>query len=247
MDYLAIHHYYGTAEMGDDVRNLMAHPLHYEMLYAQVQQLIHELAPGREIKLSINEWNTSLPLPRQHSMESALYAARLMNIFERNDVVAMSAVSDMVNGWSGGIVQASRHGVFVTPTYLVNELYNRRLGTQQLDARVDSPVFDSDREGKNVPYLDVVASKAAGGKQIFIKAVNTDPDNTLRTTIDVSGVRVSTQAEMETITSDSLTAANSFASPSAVSTHKFTIRAGARFVVDLPRRSVSVVTLEVTD
>jgi alpha-N-arabinofuranosidase len=247
MDYLAIHHYYGTAEMGEDVRNLMAHPLHYEMLYAQVQQLIHELAPGREIKLSINEWNTSLPLPRQHSMESALYAARLMNIFERNDVVAMSAVSDMVNGWSGGIVQASRHGVFVTPTYLVNELYNRRLGTQQLDARVDSPVFDSDREGKNVPYLDVVASKAAGGKQIFIKAVNTDPDNTLRTTIDVSGVRVSTQAEMETITSDSLTAANSFASPSAVSTHKFTIRAGARFVVDLPRRSVSVVTLEVTD
>lgn len=247
MDYLAIHHYYGTSEMGNDARNLMAHPLHYEPFYRQVQQLVHELAPGREVKLSINEWNTSLPLPRQHSMESALYAARLMNIFERNDVIAMSAVSDMVNGWSGGIVQASRHGVFVTPTYLVNELYNRRLGAQRLDARVDSPVFDSDREGKNVPYLDVVVSKVASGKQIFIKAVNTDPDNTLRTTVQLSGARVSVQAEMETINSDSLTAANSFASPDAVSTHKITIRAASRFVVDLPRHSVSVITLEVTD
>ena len=247
MDYLAIHHYYGTAEMGNDARNLMARPLHYETFYHQVQQLIHELVPGREIKLSINEWNTSLPLPRQHSMESALYAARLMNIFERNDVVAMSAVSDMVNGWSGGIVQASRHGVFVTPTYLVNELYNRRLGAQRLGTRVDSPLFDSDREGKNVPCLDVVVSKAASGKQIFINAVNTDPDDTLRTTVQLSGVRVSAQAEMVTITSDSLTAANGFASPNAVSTYKIPIAAGSRFVVDLPRHSVSVITLEVTD
>ena len=247
MDYLAIHHYYGIAQMGNDPRNLMAHPLHYETFYGQVRLLIHELAPGREIKLSINEWNTSLPLPRQHSMESALYAARLMNVFERNDVVAMSAVSDMVNGWSGGIVQASRHGVFVTPTYLVNELYNRRLGTQRLVARVDSPVFDSDREGKNVPCLDVVVSKAANGKQVFINAVNTHPGNTLQTTVQLSGIRVSEQAEVETITSNSLMAANGFASPNAVSMHKTTIRAGSRFVVDLPKSSISVITLEVTN
>jgi len=247
MDYLAIHHYYGIAQMGNDPRNLMAHPLHYETFYGQVRLLIHELAPGREIKLSINEWNTSLPLPRQHSMESALYAARLMNVFERNDVVAMSAVSDMVNGWSGGIVQASRHGVFVTPTYLVNELYNRRLGTQRLVARVDSPVFDSDREGKNVPCLDVVVSKAANGKQVFINAVNTHPGNMLQTTVQLSGIRVSEQAEVETITSNSLMAANGFASPNAVSMHKTTIRAGSRFVVDLPKSSISVITLEVTN
>ena len=170
-----------------------------------------------------------------------------MNVFERNDVVAMSAVSDMVNGWSGGIVQASQHGVFVTPTYLVNELYNRRLGTQRLVARVDSPVFDSDREGKNVPCLDVVVSKAANGKQVFINAVNTHPGNTLQTTVQLSGIRVSEQAEVETITSNSLMAANGFASPNAVSMHKTTIRAGSRFVVDLPKSSISVITLEVTN
>ncbi len=40
----------------------------------------------------------------------------------------MSAVSDLVNGWPGGIIQASRHGVFVTPIYLVNRLYATHLG-----------------------------------------------------------------------------------------------------------------------
>ena len=247
LDYLAIHHYYGTAEMGDDARNLMAHPLHYETFYNKVAQLIHELAPGRDIKLNIDEWNTSLPLPRQHSMESALYAARLMNIFERNQAVAMSAVSDMVNGWSGGIVQASRHGVFVTPVYLVNELYNRRLGTQKLAVRADGPTFDTSREGQGVPFLDVVVSRAANGKQIFIKAVNTDGKHALRAAVQISGAGVGPEAEMETITGDSLTAANSFASPEAVSTRRSTIRADSRFVVELPPYSVSVITLATTE
>src|SRR6266702_3764217 len=78
-------------------------------------RMIGQLMPDRDIKLAINEWNATLPLPRQHSMESALYAVRLMNVFERSgDLVEMSAVSDMVNGWSGGVIQASRHGVFIT-------------------------------------------------------------------------------------------------------------------------------------
>ena len=44
----------------------------------------------------------------------------------------MSAVSDLVNGWPGGIIQAGRHGVFVTPIYLVNRLYAQRLGAERL-------------------------------------------------------------------------------------------------------------------
>jgi hypothetical protein len=40
----------------------------------------------------------------------------------------MSAESDLVNGWPGGIIQASRHGLFVSPLYYVNLLYNQNLG-----------------------------------------------------------------------------------------------------------------------
>src|SRR5258708_14711567 len=83
IDYLAIHHYYGTSEMAGDPLNLMAHPLSYERFYKQVGDLIHRLLPPPPIKLAINEWNTSLSVPRQHSMESALYSAPPMNVFER--------------------------------------------------------------------------------------------------------------------------------------------------------------------
>ena len=245
IDYLAIHHYYGAAEMGGDPSNLMAHALSYERFYKQVTELMREVVPGRTIRLAINEWNTALPLPRQHSMESALYAARLMNVFERSDIVAMSAVSDMVNGWSGGVIQASRDDVFVTPTYLVNELYNRRLGAERLAARVSSPTFDTTREGKGVPYLDVVVSRSSDGQHIFLKAVNTNPLRPLRTTVRVGGAGVASSAVMETINGRSMSEANSFASPTAISRQEKTIKAGSEFVVVFPEHSISVITLKV--
>src|SRR5260370_33422322 len=110
--------------MGGDSSNLMAHPLSYERFYKQVAGVMRELVPGRTIRLSINEWNTALPLPRQHSREAALYAARLMNVFERSDIAPMRAVSDMGKGGSGGGSEASRHDVVVTPACLVKYLYN---------------------------------------------------------------------------------------------------------------------------
>jgi alpha-N-arabinofuranosidase len=245
IDYLAIHHYYGAAEMGGDPANLMAHALSYERFYKQLADVMREIVPGRTIKLAINEWNTALPLPRQHSMESALYAARLMNVFERSDIVAMSAVSDMVNGWSGGVIQASRDTVFVTPTYLVNELYNRRLGAQRLAARVTSPTFDTTKESKGVPYLDAVASRSADGQHIFIKAVNTDPQRPLRTAVHVGGAAIASSAVMEIINGRSMNDANSFTTPTAVSMREKTIKTGADFVVVFPEHSVSVITLKV--
>ena len=129
IDYLAIHHYYGRREAANDPLNLMARPLFLERFYRDVEQLLRELALDGRVKLAINEWGLDLPTERQYSMESALYGARLMNVFERmGQLVEMSAVSDLVNGWPGGIIQAGRHGVFVSPIYLVNQLYNDQRG-----------------------------------------------------------------------------------------------------------------------
>ena len=246
IDYLAVHHYYGEPEMKGDIHNLSAHPLRYEGFYRQMQQMIHKLAPGRDIKLAINEWNTSLPLPRQHSMESALYAARLMNVFERSgDLVQMTAVSDMVNGWSGGIIQASRHAVFITPTFLVNQLYASHLGRERLSSTLEGPAFDSTLEGTVVPTVDAVASRSSDGKQIFIKAVNTDPRNVITTKISLTGTSISKNAKIETLNSDSLTTPNDFSHPDSVHMSANQIEAGQSFTVTLPKHSVSVITLEV--
>ena len=245
IDYLAIHHYYGRGEIAGDQMNLMARPLHFERFYAAVDQLIKQMG-NHPIKLAINEWGLDLPTQRQYSMESALYAARLMNVFERRgDLVEMSAVSDLVNGWPGGIIQAGRHGVFVSPIYLVNRLYNSEKGSERISATVDGPTFETSKEGKAVPFLDAIVSRSSDGKKIYVKAVNTDPLNSLATEITVHGAVPAAQAEMRTITAPTLTAFNDFATPDAVSERLSTIAAGPNFSVTLPKHSVSVITLTV--
>ncbi len=246
INYLAIHHYYGRNEMAGDALNLMARPLYYERFYKQVEQLIAE-SGANNVKLAINEWGLDLPEARQYSMESALYAARLMNVFERSgNLVAMSAVSDLVNGWPGGIIQAGRHGVFVSPIFLVNQLYANNVGTERLASEVRSPTFDTTKEGKAVPYLDVSVSRAADGRKIFVKAVNTDQTNPLTTAIRVVGANIATRAEMQTVNAFSLQAANSFATPNTISSKRTTLPAGRDFSVTLAPHSVSVIVLDVT-
>ena len=248
IDYLAIHHYYGRREMAGDLTNLMARPLFYQRFYDQVAKLLKESSPGHEIQLAINEWGLDLPVEQQYSMLSALYGARLMNVFERSaGIVAMSAVSDLVNGWPGGIIQAGRDGAFASAIYFVNQLYANTRGTDILSTAVESPTFDSSREGKNIPYLDVVVSRSGDGKQIFVRIVNTNLDNPLSTTIAVKDAKVDENVEMSTVNAESLKMSNSFTSPNAVGLQKSMITGGANFIATVPAHSVSVLTLTVVN
>ena len=245
-DYLAVHHYYSQRDMDADLRNLMARPLHYERWYGQMEAASGDLAPARRPRLAINEWGLDVPESQQYSILAALYGARLMNVFERRgDLVAMSAVSDLVNGWPGGLIQASRHGVFVTPIYLVNSLYAAHLGATRLSATVDGPTFSSTREGSQIPVLDVSASRSADGQRIFVKVVNTDLERPVRTQISVRGANVSSGAEVKRVVADSVAAVNGFATPDAVRVTGDSISAGNSFSLELPRHSVSVVTLAI--
>jgi alpha-L-arabinofuranosidase len=220
----------------------MARPLFLESFYDRVRQLLRELGLDDRIKLAINEWGLDLPSEQQYSMESALYGARLMNVFERSgEIVEMSAVSDLVNGWPGGIIQAGRHRVFVSPIYLVNQLYAQHRGDARLMTKVESPTFNTSHEGTNVPYLDVTTSQTADGKSIFIKAVNTSPTSALLTTITIQGVIPTPRAEVKTVTAPSLSIANDFSRPDAVSIQNRMVPSGRSFVVTLPKHSVSII------
>jgi alpha-L-arabinofuranosidase len=246
IDYLAIHHYYGHDSTQRDLRNLMARPLHFERFYREVERLARAEVPGGRVRLAINEWGLDLPEARQHAMDAALYGARLMNVFERSSpLVAMSAVSDLVNGWPGGVIQASRHGVFVTPLYHANALYSRHLGRERLRTSVDGPTFDSSHEGKAVPYLDAVASRSADGAEIYLKLVNTDPVRPIDARIELRGVRVKPEAVWELLAAQDPAATNSFATPGAIVPTTQQVRAGTDFSVRVPARSVSVMTLRI--
>jgi alpha-N-arabinofuranosidase len=245
IDYLAIHHYYGRKPMAGDARNLMARPLFYERFYGEMAALVAAEAPGRTIGLAINEWGLDLPESLQYSMHAALYGARLMNVFERSSpLVAMSAISDLVNGWPGGIIQASRHGLFVSPLYHVNQMYSEHRGAQQLASSVDGPTFSSTSEGRAVPVLDVSASRSADGGRIFLKLVNTDLDRPLDVAIDVRGAAVQSRAARVRLTAASLATRTSFREPDAIRPERDTIPAGNSFSLQLPQHSIAIVTLE---
>ena len=246
IDYLAIHHYYGGDSVQRDIRNLMARPLQLERFYAQVAALIHEVVPNHPVRLAINEWGLDLPETRQYSMDAALYGARLMNVFERAaPVVAMSAVSDMVNGWPGGIVQAGRTAVFVSPVYHVNAMYAKRVGVHRLQTIVEGPTFSSSREGQSVPVLDAVASRSTDGRAIYIKLVNTDTSRALETRFEIRGANVTGEGERDLLAASRPTSYNGFASPRAIVPRSDRFAAGQNFTILLPRQSVSVVTLHV--
>jgi alpha-N-arabinofuranosidase len=246
IDYLAIHHYYSRKAMADDLRNLMARPLFYERFYDRIAALVAKEVPGRSIRLAINEWGLDLPESSQYSMQAALYGARLMNVFERSSpFVAMSAVSDLVNGWPGGIIQASRHGVFVSPLYHVNRMYSTHRGAERLRSQVDGPTFDSTAEGPDVPVLDAVSSLSADGRRIFLKLVNTDLTRDLEVTVRVIGAGVGRRAERVLLAADSLAARTSFRTPDALRPERDAIDVGDVFPLRLPKHSISIVTLDV--
>ena len=134
--------------------------------------------------------------------------------------------------------------VFLTPIYLVNRLYATHLGAERLAATWRPDLLEQPR-GHNIPQLDAVASRSADGRRIFIKAVNTDLERSLVARIGLGGAHVSSSATVKRVVADSIAAINGFATPDAVRVTSGSIRAGNRFSLELPRHSVSVVTLTV--
>jgi alpha-N-arabinofuranosidase len=244
IDFLAVHHYFGFDSAQRAWPTLMARPLHYERFYRELDSLARATVPGRTIRLAINEYGLAIPESRQHGMTAALYGARLMHAFERSGpAVAMSAVSDLVNGWPGGIIQASRHGVFVTPLYHANRMYAERLGTSRLRAEVDGPRLGAAPDA--APALDVVASRSDDARLLYLKVVNADSARAIDLQVELRGARVAPDAEWELLAADAPGAHNTFAAPDAVRPRRVPLRAGSSFALRLPAQSVSVVTLRV--
>ena len=248
VDFLSIHHYFGGDSTERDPRVLMPHPLEYERFYRKVDSLARALVPGRPIRLAINEYGLAVRERQQHGIDAAIYGARLMNVFERTSpLVAMSAVSDMVNGWPGGIIQAGRQAVFVTPLYHVNRMYAEHQGRERLRTTVQGPPFGADprRAGVEIPAVDAVASWSADRTQIYVKLVNTDPTQAIDVQIDIGAAKVSDKAEWEVLSAPP-GARNSFATPDAIVPRRAPVKVTKNaFVVRLPASSVSIVTLDI--
>ena len=253
IDMLAIHHYRPKPDDPQSFGALMARPLWYERLYGQIRDQIRRIVPDRDVGVALNEWNTTFGIPRQHTMESALYGARLMNVFERQgDLIRMSAVSDLVNGWPGGIIQASKHDVFTTATYSVIEAYSRNRGDWRVFTQVLSDLNHDTGEatlGETVPVLDVVASTNAAGSELFVKVANTSTDHRIRAELHLADpdFPFAGPATVTTITAPSLEVANTFGEPNRISVQDSELAtSGQSLVLELPKHSVTVLRADIS-
>ena len=218
IDVLAIHHYYGAARCAATSTTSWPARCYYERFYRDLARLIRDEAPGRPITLAINEWGLSFPPRKLYSIDQALYAARLMNVFERSSPV----VSDDARLRPGQRL-VRRHHPGEPPRSVRLADVPRQPALRRAPGcgaarrrRSRALVFDSSREGKRIPYLDAVASRSRDGRHVFVKAVNTDHARPLSTTIKLVGAKVGPRAELAAITATSPGAFNSFATPDAV-------------------------------
>ena len=176
-----------------------------------------------------------------------------MNVFERQgDLIRMSAVSDLVNGWPGGVIQASRHDVFTTATYSVIEAYNSHRGDWRLESDVECDVqYDPGDPslGTAVPALDVSVTTNEEGTELFLKVVNASAEDPIRARVELEGIegQLGNKAAATTVTAATLETANTFSEPNLVSSRRseFPI-SGPRFEYEFLKHSVTVIRIAVS-
>ena len=241
VQYLAIHDYTSrTKNVNEpDPRDaMMARAGEFEADYRNLADLIRTNAPGRPIQLIVNEWNLFYGADVIQSMEGAVYASRMMNGFERNGgIVEANSISDLLNGWVGGIIQASRDRIYGTAQYYAVKLYGDHFGTDRLQAEVTSPLLQP-----GTPAIDAVATRTADASTLFVKISNADQTHAIRTTIDLRGFAPEAEVAMDLLSASSPLVRNSFSNPQQISPAETEVDCGYGCAIVLPPDSVAVLS-----
>ncbi len=240
IDYLAIHDY-TSASKNENTRNpratMMARAGEFERSYRRTAELIARVAPGHSIKQIVNEWNLFYSADVIQSMDGAVYASRMMNGFERDgDLVEANSISDLLNGWVGGVIQASRDRVYGTSQFYAIQLYNDHLGTERLFADVKSPELTP-----GVPALDAVVTRTPDGSKLFVKMSNANIAQAVKVRIDFgSSFAHGASVQVAMLSAANPLLQNSFARPEALQPKQSSLQCSRVCEVELPADSVAV-------
>jgi alpha-N-arabinofuranosidase len=207
--------------------------------------------PGKKVPLVVDEWGTWYDTERgaqrgalyqQNTLRDAMVAALTLNIFHAHtDRVRVANIAQMVNVLQAMILTEDEQ-MLLTPTYHVFEMY---VPFQEavplplsLSRNLRYRVGDQD-----IPAISASAARGQDGK-IHVSVVNVDPRNSSRLALSLEGRTIrSVQGRM--ITAATLDARNTFTDTQAVKPSALRgIRQGQHWVVDLPEKSIAVLTIE---
>ena len=163
----------------------------------------------------------------------------MMDGFERDgDTVEANCISDLLNGWVGGVIQASRDRVYGTSQFYAIQLYAQHLGTDHLKTDVTSPDLAA-----GVKSVDAIATRSADGATLFVKLSNADRARGTQVRIDARSFPHTGRAELALLSASTPGARNSFAQPDVLEPHTRPLACSGACTVTLPPDSVAVLTL----
>ena len=166
---------YPAQKLIDHVRKDLSFicPHYYTRDIAGCEQKLNDLtrmidaAPGCEnLKIAVTEWNVSggewgMMRARQMTLESALFNARLLNVFLRHcDKVEIATRSNLSNSFCGATFETNDSGVLRRPCHYLMEMYRRH--ARPIPLKVDAAAAGP----------DIFACASADGKSLTIFAVN---------------------------------------------------------------------------
>jgi alpha-L-arabinofuranosidase len=142
----------------------------------QLQEEIRRDGSGKDIRLSVTEWNATagdwgLKRGMLHTLGNALVCSRYQNMMHRySDLIQIANLSNMSHSFAGGQLQPGPGWIYMIPDYYAQLLYQRAAGSYSLRVDRSSSLSFYLRE----PDLDATIS--GDGKTLRVYAVNSTPD-----------------------------------------------------------------------
>ena len=212
---------------GEDARTvyaaMLAAPLLIKRNLETLSRQIETYAPARaaHIKLAVTEWGPFFQfdikgrwVDHVKTLGSGLFAASALKAFiESPRVEIANAFKLNEPGYMGWIQPRSAAHLTLPPgagqylptaPYYALQMYSRHFGSVLVPTSVSSPTYDSQAVGwveavRGVPYLEVVSSRGAGGRTLFLMAINKHLDSPIRARIRLVGFRPDGPATLRTL------------------------------------------------
>jgi alpha-L-arabinofuranosidase len=142
----------------------------------QLRDVIRQDANGRDIRISVTEWNASggdwgLKRGMLHTLGNAMVCSRYQNMMHRYaDLIEIANVSNFSHSFAGGQIQPGPGYLYEVPGYSAQKLYEHAAGSYPLAV---------DRSNLLSFYLrepDIDATLSADGETLRVYGVNSTAD-----------------------------------------------------------------------
>lgn len=167
----------------------------YEEILVDSYETVRKGNP--KAKVAVTEYNmgTLIDSYREQTLEAAIFNAGMLQMFLRHsEKLTMCNISDLVNGWPGGVIVSKNGHAYGTASYYVMKLYADSGIRKVLGSSLEGPAYSVNEPIgniepiKDIAYADVVVCRDGEG-ELVIFAVNRSIKEELCLLAGLDGIR----------------------------------------------------------